>query len=268
MKKILIIMGVSLIPLTQVSAKELAKVNDVSISDRDLTLSLSSLNEGQKGSVLKDSNSRKQILQDVIDRELVAQDGEKMKLDQETEFKELMVLYKKQFLASRVLEKMVGPKLTPATVKKYYESHKYQFSPDQARVQHILVADEGEATKMLQLAKDPKNDFQDLAEKHSKDPSAKNNRGDLGFVPRGQFVPEFTEAMFSIPEGEIGGPVKTAFGYHIIKVIQKKMAKPLEFHEVELQAREALKQELIRNYVNDLKKQAKIKIDRAAVDKL
>ena len=75
-------------------------------------------------------------------------------------------------------------------------------------------------------------------------------------------VPEFTEAAFAGSEGEIVGPVKTAYGYHIIKVISKKTGKPLEYDEVELRVKNDLRQELTGVYVANLKKTAKVEVER------
>jgi len=265
-KTIWVLIGITL-PLFPISAKELAKVNESSITDKDLVLALSSLNEGQRDNVLKDVNSRRQLLFEIIDREVLAQEGEKLKLDQEPGFKAQMVLFRKQLLMSRLLEKKFSSQLTESAAKKYFQAHKDKFSTDQAHIQQILLGDEAQAKKVLALAQDSKNDFQELAEKYSKDPSAKNNRGDLGFIGRNRFVPEFTEAAFATPVGEITGPIKTIYGYHIVKVIDKRLGKSLGFDEVELQVRNALRQDLVRNYVDSLKGQSKIKVDNVALEK-
>ncbi len=255
-------------PLSSLCAKELAKVNQSVITDRDLMMTLGSVNEGQRASILRDVNSRREILKEIIDREILVQEGEKLKLDQDNDFKDQVVVYRKQLLMGRLLEKKFSSQLTQSAVKKYYESNKNRFSTDQVHVQQILVSDESQANKILGMTGDPKNNFQELAEKYSKDPSAKNNRGDLGYIGRDRFVPEFTDAVFSTPSGEIAGPIKTIYGYHIVKVIEKRIGKPLEFSEVELQARTALRQELVRNYVDNLRGQATIKIDNRALEKL
>ena len=237
-----VVLGMVL-PFSFSHAKELARVNESVITDQDLMAELGSLNEAQRSSVLKDVNNRRQVLLTIIDREVLAQEAEKLKLDQEPEFKQAMAQYRKQLLMSRLTQKKVAPQTTASAVKKYYDSHKYKYSPDLAHVQQILVSDEAEAKRLLEKAKDSKNDFQELAEKFSKDPAAKNNRGDLGYINRRQFVRDFTDAIFDAPEGEITGPVKTTYGYHIIKVIDKKLGKPLEFNEVEVQVGQDLTQE-------------------------
>jgi peptidyl-prolyl cis-trans isomerase C len=240
------------------AATELAKVNGTSITDKDLAAALSGLNEGQRANVLKDSNSKRQILDGLIDQTLLAQTAEKEKLDQDQDFKDALAAFKKQYLANKLLQKNLSAKITDAAAKKYYEVNKLRYSTDQVHAQHILVSDEKQARDLLKQAKAEGADFEALAEKNSKDPSAKNNRGDLGFFGRDRMVAEFTDAAFRAGEGEVVGPVKTSYGYHIIKVVQKKSGKPLEYGEVELRVKNDMRQELVSQYLSKLKTTAKV----------
>jgi parvulin-like peptidyl-prolyl isomerase len=81
-------------------------------------------------------------------------------------------------------------------------------------------------------------------------------------------VREFKDAAFNAEAGTVVGPVKTSFGYHIIKVVSKEIGKPMEYHEVELRVRNEMRQELIQEYITKLKTQAKVTIDHAALDKM
>ncbi|MGZ3697194.1 MAG: peptidylprolyl isomerase [Bdellovibrionota bacterium] len=247
------------------AATELAKVNGRTITDKDLHNALASLNEGQRQQILGDSNSRRQVLISVIDQEILFQNAEKEKLDQDAEFKDAIDQFKKQFLANRLLSKDLSSKLTDSAAKKYFETHKTRYSTDEVHAQHILVTDEKRAQELIKEAKGGA-DFQDLAEKNSRDPSAKNNRGDLGFFGRDRMVPEFTDAAFAGQDGEIVGPVKTAYGYHVIKVLEHKIGKNMNFDEVELRVRNDLKAQLVQEYVEKLKKGAKITVNDKAVE--
>jgi len=263
---LLMVLGMALSGIAS-HASELAKVNESVISDKDLELALGSLSEGQRSTVLKDSNSKHELLLTVIEREVLVQEAEKLKLDQEPIFKDQLSLMRKQLLMNFLLERKFESSLSESSAKKYYEVHKTRFSTEQVHVQHILARDEEDAKAILAKAQEPNADFQALAEKMSKDPSAKNNRGDIGFIGRDRFVPEFTEAAFSTPVGNIVGPIHTTYGYHIIKIVDKRPGKALEYDEVELQVKNALRQELIRNYVESLKGQAKIKVENVAAGK-
>lgn len=240
---------------------ELAKVNGKPITESDLARVLSGMNDGQRSNVLKDPATRKQILTSVIDQEILVQEGEKLKLDQSQAYKDALANFRRQYLMGQVLERGVGGKLTDATARKYYEANKRRFSTDQVHVQHILTSDEMQARELLKKAKEAGADFQELAEKHSKDPSAKNNRGDIGPINRDSpFVQEFKDAAFDGKKGEIIGPVKTAFGFHLIRIVDKKLGRPLEYDEVELKVKGELREALIKDYVSQLKRQAKVQI--------
>lgn len=247
----------------------IARVNGKAITSKDVQNALGGLNEGQRSSVLKDSNSRRQILTSIIEQELLTQEAEKAKLDQDTDYKEALAAFRKQYLSSRILQKNLGPQLTDAAAKKYFNNNKRLFSTDQVYVQHILMPDEASAREMLKKAKAPGADFMELAEKNSKDPSAKNNRGDLGPIMHDSpFVEEFKDAAFSAGEGDIVGPIKTTYGYHIIKVVKKKAGRPLEYDEVELKVKNRLREQLIENFVGKLRSQSKVVIDEKALEKL
>jgi len=253
------------------TAVEIAKVNGKSITSKDLqgAVRLSGLNEGQASNILRDPNSRREILQRLVDTEVLVQQAEKEKLDQDPEFKDAQTMFRRQYLSSRVLQKNLSAKLSEGALKKYFESNKNRFSTDQVYVQHILTADEPTGREMIQKAKAKDADFMKLAEQYSRDPSAKNNRGDVGFIDRkSPFVAEFKDAAFNAGEGDIIGPIKTAYGYHVIKVVKKKPGHALEFDEVMLDVREELTRILGQNYVGSLKQQAKIQIDDKALDKL
>lgn len=258
-----VVFGVLSVGSTVFAAVELANVNGRVITDRDLQMALGGINETQRITLLKDPNSKRQILNGLIDQELLVQEAEKQKLDQDAEFKDAMNAFKKQFLANRLITKHLAPQLTEKSAKKYYDAHKQRFSTEQVHVQHILLSTVDQAKEMIKKAKEANSDFMELAEKNSKDPSAKNNRGDLGFITRDRFVPEFTEAAFNGSEGEIVGPIKTAFGFHVIKIIQKKPGKPLEFDEVELRVQNELRQDLTQVYVSKLRQQAKVKLNES-----
>ena len=250
-------------------AAELAKVNGKQITDRDVQLALSNINEGQKKNLLKDVNSKREIVSSLVEQELLSQEGEKQKLDQDQEYKDALMVFRKQYLATRVLQKNLSSKMSDAAAKKYYDGHKSKYSTDQVHAQHILLSDEKDAKEVLKRAQAPNANFQELAEKLSKDPSAKNNRGDLGVINRDSpFVPEFKDAAFAGAKGSIVGPIKTMYGYHVIKVVDKRVGKPLEYHEVELRVKNDMRQDLVQAYLADIKKTAKIQIDEKAIEKL
>ncbi len=251
------------------SAVEVAKVNGQTLTDRDVRMALSSMNEGMRENILKDPNTRREIVNELIAQEVLVDEATKQKLDQDQEYKDALAMFRKQYLSSRALQKNLGAKMTDSAAKKYYESNKSQYSTDQVHAMHILVADAEKANDVLKLVKAKDADFQALAEKYSKDPSAKNNRGDIGVFGRNApFDPVFMDAAFGGAAGEIVGPVKTSFGYHIIKIVEKKLGKPMTFDEVEMRVKQDLGRTLKDAYVGKLKKEAKIQINEQGIDKI
>ena len=254
---------------SSVFAMDVAKVNGKVITDRQVKEALSQVNEGQRANLMKDPNTRRQIVSSVIEQELLIQEGEKEKLDQEAEYKQALEAFRRQYLANRVLQKNLASKLSESAAKKFYEANKRQFSTERVHALHVLVADEEKAREIYKQAQKLSNDdFQALAEKNSKDPSAKNNRGDLSYFGRGRMVKEFSDPVFAAVAGDTIGPVKTAFGYHVVRIVDKKPGKPLEYSEVELEVKNQLRSEVAQSYVGKLRQQAKVEVDEKAVDKL
>jgi len=127
-----------------------------------------------------------------------------------------------------------------AEVARYYEQNRREFDrPEQVRVRHILVETEAEARLVLaRLMRGEK--FADLARQLSKDPGSKDQGGDLGFVARGQLVPEFEQAAFALQPGQTSGIVKTQYGYHVLQGIARTPGKPSTLAEVSDQIRRQL----------------------------
>jgi peptidyl-prolyl cis-trans isomerase C len=238
--------------------KEVARVNGRVLTEKDMTAVLSGMNDGMRASLLSDKASRNQIIETLIDQELLAERAEKEGLDKTQEYKDALENFRKQFLSQRLLALRMEPKVTDSAAKKYFESNKMLFSTEVIVAQHILLENEAEAKDVLAKAKAAGADFQALAEKFSKDPSAKNNRGDLGAFTRDRMVPEFTNAAFSAKIGEIVGPVKTSFGWHIIKVTDKKPGQVLGYEEVELKVKSTLRNIYAQQLVAELRKSAKV----------
>lgn len=244
------------------SAVDVAKVNGKTITDADVKASLAGFNEGQRRQILSDMSTRREVVNNLVDQELLIQEAEKQKLDKDSEYETAFRAFRRQYLTDKVLSKNVRPKLSEASAKKFYEINRRNYSTDKVQVQHILLSDEKTAAEILKQAKAPGADFQKLAEKNSKDPSAKNNRGDIGVITRDSpFVAAFKDAAFAAKAGEIIGPVKTQFGYHIIKILDKGTGKILNYDEVELRVKSDLQREMVQNYVTQLKKSAGVVVD-------
>jgi peptidyl-prolyl cis-trans isomerase C len=246
----------------------IATVNKKQLTDDDLKAALAQFNEGQRTNILKDPNNRRQVLMSMIDQELLNQEAERQKLGEDPQIKAMVENFRKQQMMNRLLEKNLSSQITSSAAKKFYDQNKLLFNTDQVHAQHILLATDVEAREILRKLKEPKSDFQKIAEQSSRDPSAKNNRGDLGFFTRDQFDQDFSKAAFGGAVGEVIGPVKTAYGYHIIKVLEKRPGKTLPFEEVEAKATGFLRQKLGKEYLGKLRDQAKIQVEDKTLDKM
>jgi peptidyl-prolyl cis-trans isomerase C len=166
------------------------------------------------------------------------------------------------------------PPPTDAEAREFYQKSPDKFQqPEAVRASHILFPAQGadaaakkraraQAESVLKQAK-AGTDFAQLAREHSKDGSAAQG-GDLGFFPRGQMVPPFEQAAFALKVGEISGIVESQFGYHIIKLTDRRATSTLAFEQVSGQIREFLtqqkKQERAETFVEGLKKKARIEV--------
>ncbi|TLS50184.1 foldase [Paenibacillus antri] len=170
---------------------------------------------------------------------------------------------KEQIRPQVQLTKLVEPQIevTDEELQTYYDENKAQYeTPEQVRASHILVETKEEAEALLEQIKGGA-DFAELAKEHSKDGSAAQG-GDLDFFGKGQMVAPFEEAAFALEIGEVSGVVESQFGFHIIKVTDKKAAATATFDEKKEEIRETVFQQKLNErtsaYVEELRSAAKI----------
>lgn len=175
-----------------------------------------------------------------------------------------------KFVMDNFVDKTTVPE---KEIKDYYDSHPDMFKqPEQVQASHILIklkpdASESEQAEALKKIKDVQEkqkkgeDFAELAKAHSECPSSSKG-GDLGFFGRGQMVPAFEEAAFTMKPGDVSDVVKTQFGYHLIKVTNKKPESTMPFDDIKERLGQYLKQQKVQNevkeFVDKLRKEAKV----------
>lgn len=251
----------------------IAKVGSAVITQEDVNRELKGLPE-QIQKMFAGSEGAERFVDELVKKEMLYQEAKKRGFENNPEYKKKVDDFKKLTLISLLLEKEIEEKakVTDKDVKNYYEAHKGELTTNnQVRASHILVKTEDEAKKILEQIKKG-GDFAKIAREKSIDSGSAKNGGDLGFFSRGQMVPEFENAAFNLKEGEMGGPVKTQFGYHIIKVTGRKEGKIVEFEKVKdllTQRVTAEKQkEVFDSYIKTLKGSYKLEINKDALSKM
>jgi parvulin-like peptidyl-prolyl isomerase len=251
----------------------LAKVGSATITEADLEREIKTLPDfAQK--LFEGSGGKEKFLNELIKKELLYQEALKKGLDKDPEYQKKVEEFKKLTLIGQLLEKEVESKtkVTDQDVKNYYEKHKSELAPvTQIRVSHISVKSEEEAQNISDSLKKGA-DFAKVARAKSNDTATAKNGGDLGYMSKGQMLPEIEAAASRLKPGEVSEPIKTKSGYEIIKVTDEKFGKPMEFERVKsvlMQRLSAEKQkEAFDAYMENLKKSYKVEINKEAVSKL
>lgn len=251
----------------------LAKIGSVTITQEDVTREMKGL-PPQIQKMFEGPAGTEKFVEELVKKEILYQEAKKKGLENNDQYKKKVEDFKKLTLISVLLEKEIEEKakLSDKDVKDYYEAHKNELSgASQIRASHILVKNEDEAKKILEQLKKG-GDFAKIAKEKSIDSGSAQNGGDLGFFSRGQMVPEFEKAAASLKKGELSGVVKTQYGYHIIKVTDRKEGSAVEFDKVKdllTQKLTAEKQkELFDSYINTLKTTYKPVINKEAIAKI
>ncbi|MEJ2124877.1 MAG: peptidylprolyl isomerase [Alphaproteobacteria bacterium] len=241
-----------------------AKVNGTPITEAEMTYAEAEI--GQELAGVPKENRRRVLVEYLTEAHLMATAAEKAKLDKGDDFADRMKYHKLRALRDAYFEKKIREAVTEKEAKAIYDE-KVKSLPVQkeVRARHILVKTEEEAKK---IAKEIKGgaDFGKMAQKHSKDHGGQGG-GDLGYFTRGQMVKEFEEAAFKLAKGKISDPVKTDFGWHLIKVEDKRDRKPPTFKEVESQIKASLVQSKLQTSVMEMRKSAKIEMVDADLKK-
>ena len=180
-----------------------------------------------------------------VNLSLLALAGKKEGLDKDPEVKKELMEIEKSILAKKYFEKKVKKlNINEREIKEYYKKNKERYKePEGVHVKHILIyipkdADKATEKKALEKAKQIRAQilkgakFEELAKIYSDDAGSKKKGGDLGIIKKGQTIPEFEKVIFKLKPGEISRPIRSSYGYHIVKVEEKIPEKILPFEEV------------------------------------
>jgi peptidyl-prolyl cis-trans isomerase C len=239
------------------AAGPVARVNGADITEAELTFAESEV--GSEIAGLPVEARRRVLFEYLVEAHLFAEAAGKNQLGTGKEFEERLAYYKLRALRDAFYEKKVRDAITEAQAKAAYEEQIAKIPPEpEVRARHILVKTEQEAKDLIKQLKGGA-DFTELAKKSSDGPSAQTG-GDLGYFSRGQMVKQFEDVAFASKPGQISDPVQTEFGWHVIKVEDKRNRPVPSFDEVKDQLMASLVQNQLKTIVQGLRGSAKVEI--------
>jgi peptidyl-prolyl cis-trans isomerase C len=199
------------------------------------------------------------IKEELINREVLAQAAQRRGLDKDPDIAAQMDMARQAVLVRALFEReMKANPITDEQLQKQYETFKASMGTNEYKVRHILVDNEAEAKQIIaDLNKG--GDFAKLAKEHSKDPGSKDNGGDLDWGPSARYVKPFADAVTGMQKGQTSAtPVKTDFGYHVIRLDDVRPLQVPPFNEMREQFRQRAQQQAIQKVVADLRSKAKV----------
>jgi len=207
-----------------------------------------------------DTPERQQaVKEELVNREVLVQEAQRRGIDKNRDVAAQMEMARQAVLVRALFEQEVkGNPITDAQLQAQYDTFKASMGANEYKVRHILVDKEDDAKAIIdQLNKG--GDFAALAKEKSKDPGSKDNGGDLDWGPAARYVKPFADAVTSLQKGQTtAAPVKTDFGYHVIRVDDVRPLSVPPFNEMKEQFRQRAQQQQIQKLVMDLRSKAKI----------
>jgi peptidyl-prolyl cis-trans isomerase C len=243
--------------------KVVARVNGKDITEKDIKLATESIRDSMPQ--MSRAERRDYVINYLTDLELVADAARAEGLDEEADVKRRLDQMQKRALMEIYLTRAGEKAATEEEAKKLFDQVIADIPPEErVRARHILVESEDEA-KAIKAEIDAGKDFAEVAKEKSKDPGSGAEGGDLGWFTKEQMVPEFADTAFSLDVGQVSDPVKSDFGWHIIKV-EGKRDKP-GYDEVEDQLFEMLARQKQRDIVLGLREKGSVeRLDKKADD--
>ncbi|MCB1521908.1 MAG: peptidylprolyl isomerase [Hyphomicrobiaceae bacterium] len=207
-----------------------ASVNGRPITEADLKLAEDEI--GRDLGKLPDTTKRRVLVEFLIENNLFAKAAEAAKMTDGDAFDSRMKYWRNRALRDAYFELNINKSVSEAAAKTYYDDQIKALPPrEEVQARHILVESE-EMAKDLKSKIDGGADFVALAKEHSKDPGTKDDGGMLGYFTNGQMVPAFETAAFALKKGDVSNPVKSQFGWHLIKLEDRRQKAPPTFDEV------------------------------------
>lgn len=240
-----------------------AKVGNDAITEADLGFAAQDL--GQELRNVPPADQRAFLTTVLIDMKVMANAARAENLQNSDEFKQRVGYLEDRELRRDYFAQQVSGAITPAALKTAYDKYVADFKPvPQVHAEHILVKTEAEA-KAIETQLKGGASFEDLAKAKSIDTGSGAQGGDLGFFSHGQMVPAFEKAAFALPVGQISAPVKTQYGWHIIKVLAKRDTKPEAMDKIAPQLQQQIVYKIFDTSIAALKKKTTVSIPDASL---
>lgn len=202
---------------------------------------------------------KKLVRESAIRREVLAQQAIKDGLENDPKVKLQLEMATRNFLAAAYMDRTIQKSITDKDLKDEYNRVIAEIgNRSEYQTKHILVDDEAKAAQIAKSVKANPKSFEEVAKKESKDPGSAQKGGDLGWVALGTMVPEFEKGVIETKPGQISDPIKSQFGYHIIKVDQTRKMQAPKFEDVKERIREQLTRQRAEKIINDLVAKSKI----------
>lgn len=235
-----------------------ATINGEPVTESELTIAISDLE--QQFAQLPEEQRRAAALSAIIEIRLMAAAAEGAGLAEGEAFKQRMELLRQRALHSAYIEKEIADSVTDEAVRARYDEQVAALTPeDEVRARHIIVATEDEA-KAIIAELDAGGNFEEIAKEKSTDGAAAQG-GDLGYFTAGRMVPEFEQAAFALEVGAYSKePIKTQFGWHVLKVEDKRKQQPPAFEQVAEQLKSVVLREAYFAKIEELRGAAEVEI--------
>lgn len=245
--------------------KVVAKVNGRTITENDVKLADTEI--GSDLGNLPEATKRRVLVEYLIENSLFAEAAEAQKLGSGPQFDERMAYWRRKALRDSYFDVTVKGGVSDADAKKLYDAQVSGIKPEEeVRARHILVETEAQAKEIFEKIGHG-GEFEKLAKEHSKDPGTKDEGGDLGYFGRGQMVPQFEEAAFKLKKGDVSLPIQSQFGWHLIKLEDKRERKPPPFDTVKERILASMIHRKAQEVVGQMRGKAKIEYIDADIRK-
>lgn len=251
-------------PVQRDPAAVVATVNGKPITEADLSLAEQDMSA--QFAQMPEEQRRAAALSAIMEIRLMAEKATTDGLDKDADFQRRLAFLNERALHSAVIDKDVSGAITDADIRAAYDKQIAATPPgNEVRARHILVKTKEEADAIIKEL-DAGKSFEDIAKEKSTDPGSGANGGDLGYFSAGQMVPEFEKAAFELNVGEYTKvPVQSQFGFHIIKLEDKRQQQPPAFEQVKDQFRQVVLRDKYFALVKSLRGAAKVDISDPAL---